>query len=50
MIYFIDQSYVKPLDKNSVLDQSTFENKHYIICDEVQKGESGYPIHISTDE
>jgi hypothetical protein len=31
-------------------DRSTFEIKHHIICDEVQKGESGSPIHISTDE
>jgi hypothetical protein len=50
MIYFIDQSYMKPLEKTSVLDRSTFEIKHYIILDEVQKGESGSPIHISTDE
>jgi hypothetical protein len=27
-----------------------FEINHYIIHDEVQKGESGSPIHISTDE
>jgi hypothetical protein len=26
------------------------EIKHYIICDEVQKGESDSQIHISTDE
>jgi hypothetical protein len=50
MIYFIDQSYIKPLEKTSVPDRSTFEIKHYIIRDEVQKGESGSPIHISTDE
>jgi hypothetical protein len=50
MIYFIDQSYMKPSKKTSVPDRSTFEIKHYIICDEVQKGESGSPIHISTDE
>ena len=48
MIYSIDQSYMKPSEKTSVPDQSTFEIKHYIICDEVQKGESGSPIHIST--
>jgi hypothetical protein len=41
---------MKPSQKTSVLDQSTFEIKHYIIRDEVQKGESGSPIHISTDE
>jgi hypothetical protein len=50
MKYFIDQSYMKPSEKTSVPDQSTFEIKHYIICDEVQRGESGSPIHISTDE
>jgi hypothetical protein len=42
---------MKPSEKTSVPDQSTtFEIKHYIIRDEVQKGESGSPIHISTDE
>jgi hypothetical protein len=50
MIYSIDHSYMKPSEKTSVPDQSTFEIKHYIICDEVQKGESGSPIHIPTDE
>ena len=50
MIYSIDQSYMKPSKKTSVLDRSTFEIKHYIIYDEVQKGESYSPIHISTDE
>jgi hypothetical protein len=50
MIHSIDQSYMKPSEKTNVPDRSTFEIKHYIICDEVQKGESGYPIHISTDE
>jgi hypothetical protein len=50
MIYSIDQSYMKPSEKTSVLDRSTFEIKHYIIHDEVHKGESGSPIHISTDE
>jgi hypothetical protein len=50
MIYFIDQSYMKPSEKTSVPDRSTFEIKHYILCDEVQKGESGSPIYISTDE
>jgi hypothetical protein len=50
MIYFIDQSYMKLSEKTSVPDRSTFEIKHYIIQDEVQKGESGFPIHISTDE
>jgi hypothetical protein len=41
---------MKTLEKTSVPDRSTFEIKHYIIRDEVQKGESGSPIHISTDE
>jgi hypothetical protein len=41
---------MKPSEKTSVPDQSTFEIKHHIICNEVQKGESGSPIHISTDE
>jgi hypothetical protein len=41
---------MKPSEKISVPDQSTFEIKHYIIRDEVHKGESGYPIHISIDE
>jgi hypothetical protein len=50
MIYSIDQSYMKPSEKTSVPYQSTFEIKNYIIHDEVQKGESGSPIHISTDE
>jgi hypothetical protein len=50
MIYSIDQSYMKPSQKTSVPNRSTFEIKHYIICDEFQKGESGCPIHISTDE
>jgi hypothetical protein len=50
MIYSIDQSYMKPSEKTSVPDQSAFEIKHYIIHNEVRKGESGSPIHISTDE
>jgi hypothetical protein len=50
MIYSIDHRYMKPSKKTSVPDQSTFEIKHYIIRDEVEKGESGSPIHISTDE
>jgi hypothetical protein len=50
MLYFIDHSYMKPSEKTSVPDQSTFEIKHYIICDKVQKEESRSPIHISTDE
>ena len=31
-------------------DRSKFEIKHYILRDEIQKGESGSPIYISTDE
>jgi hypothetical protein len=31
-------------------NRSTFEIKHYILRDEVQKGESGSPIYISIDE
>jgi hypothetical protein len=50
MIYYIDQSYLKPSDKTSAPDQSTFEVKHYIIHDEVQKEESGSQIYISIDE
>jgi hypothetical protein len=50
MIYSIDQSYMKPSKKTSAPERSKFEIKHYIICDEVQKGERGSPIHISTDE
>jgi hypothetical protein len=50
MIYFIEQSYMKPSDKTSVPDRSTFEIDHYIIRDEVQRGEIGSPIHIPTDE
>jgi hypothetical protein len=41
---------MKPSEKSSIPNRSTFEIKHYIIRDEVQKGESGSPIHISTDE
>jgi hypothetical protein len=50
MIYFIDHSYMKPSRKTSTPEQSIFEIKHYIIRDEVQKGERGSPLHISTDE
>jgi hypothetical protein len=38
MIYSIDQSYMKPSKKTSAPERSTFEIKHYIIRDEVQKG------------
>jgi hypothetical protein len=50
MLYFIDQRYMKPSEKTNLPYQSTFEIKHYIIHDEVQKGENDSPIHISTDE
>jgi hypothetical protein len=50
MIYFIDQSYMKPSNKTNTLERSTLEIKHYIIRDEVQKGERVSPLHISTDE
>jgi hypothetical protein len=44
MIYSIVQIYMKPSQ------YSRLKYKHYIIHDEVQKGESDSPIHISTDE
>jgi hypothetical protein len=51
MIYYIDQSYVKPSEKTSVPERPKYiEMKHYIPRDEVQERESGSPIYISTDE
>jgi hypothetical protein len=50
MIYFIDQNSMKPSKKTSTPERSTFEIKHYIIHDEVQKGERSSLLHISTDE
>jgi hypothetical protein len=51
MIYYIDQSYMKPSEKTSVPERPKYiEIKHYILRDEVQKRESGSPIYISTDE
>jgi hypothetical protein len=50
MIYFIDQRYMNPSKKTSAPEQTTFEIKHYIIHDEVQRGERDSPIHISMDE
>jgi hypothetical protein len=44
MIYSSVQIYMKPSQC------SRLQYKHYIIHDEVQKGESDSPIHISTDE
>ena len=51
MIYFIDQSYMKPSEKTSVLERMKYiEIKHYTLCDEVHKREIGSPIYISIDE
>jgi hypothetical protein len=51
MIYYNDQSYMKPSEKTNVLERPKYiEIKHYILYDEVQKRESGCPIYISTDE
>ena len=51
MIYCNDQSYIKPLEKTSVLERPKYiKIKHYILCDEVQKRESRSPIYISTYE
>jgi hypothetical protein len=44
MIYSIIQIYMKPSQC------SRLKYKYYIIHDEVQKGESGSPIYIPTDE
>jgi hypothetical protein len=44
MIYSIVHIYKNPSQC------SRLQYKHYIILDEVQKGESDSPIHISTDE
>jgi hypothetical protein len=44
MIYSIVHIYKKPSQ------YSRLKYKHYIIHDEVQKGESDSPIHISIDE
>ena len=42
---------MKPLEKTSVLRRPKYtEIKHYILRDEVQKGKSGSPIYISTNE
>jgi hypothetical protein len=51
MIYYIDQIYIKPSEKTSVLERPKYiEIKHYTLRDEVQKREIGSPIYISTDE
>jgi hypothetical protein len=40
MIYYIDQSYMKPSNKTNVPEIMKYiEIKHYILCDEVHKGE-----------
>jgi hypothetical protein len=40
MIYYNDQSYMKPSEKTSVPGRPKYiEIKHYILRDEVQKGE-----------
>jgi hypothetical protein len=44
MIYSIVHIYKKPSQC------SRLQYKHYIIHDEVQKGEGDSPLHISTDE
>jgi hypothetical protein len=42
---------MKPSEKTSVPERSKYiEIKHYTLSDEVQKRESGSPIHISTNE
>jgi hypothetical protein len=50
MIYYNDQSYMKPSKKTSVLERPKYiEIKHYILHGEVQKGE--VVLHyISTNE
>jgi hypothetical protein len=51
MIYYIDQSYMKPSEKTSVPERPKYiKIKHYTLRDEVQKREGGSPIYISTDE
>jgi hypothetical protein len=51
MIYYIDQNYMKPSEKTCVPEKPKYiEIKHYILHDEVQKGESSSPIYISIDE
>jgi hypothetical protein len=51
MIYYFDQSYMKPSEKTSVPERPKYiEIQHYTLRDEVQKRESGSPIYISTYE
>jgi hypothetical protein len=50
MIYYNDQSYMKPSEKTSVPERPKYiEIKHYILRDEVQKGEVVLQ-YIFTDE
>jgi hypothetical protein len=50
MIYYNDQSYMRPSEKTNVPHRPKYiEIKHYIICDEVQKGEVVLQ-YISIDE
>jgi hypothetical protein len=50
MIYYNDQSYMKPSEKTSVPERPKYiEIKHYILRDEVQKREVVLQ-YISTDE
>jgi hypothetical protein len=50
MIYYNDQSYMKPSEKTSVPERPKYiEIKHYILHDEVQKREVVLQ-YISTDE
>jgi hypothetical protein len=38
MIYYNEQSYMKPSEKNSVPERPKYiEIEHYILCDEVHK-------------
>jgi hypothetical protein len=47
----IDQSYMKPSENTSVPDRLKYiKIKHYTLCDEVQKRESGSQIYNPTDE
>jgi hypothetical protein len=51
MIYYINQSYMKPSEKTGVPERPKYiEIKHYTLHDEVQKREIGSLIYISTDE
>jgi hypothetical protein len=50
MIYYNDQSYMKPSRKTSFPERPKYiEINHYILCDEVQKGEVVLQ-YISIDE